>query len=113
MYLSMTDQDYEQVRREARLHTAKELGLGDGSTLSDAELDSAINIRDHVAHDLLQRFLDTYQLWWETSRELAESHPASPSQRERLVKMIDARDEIRKTLLNYLGYVRAREFVNT
>lgn len=81
--------------------------------MSDTQLDAAINSRDHVAHDLLHRFLDTYQLWWETSCKLAEAHPASPNQRERLVWMVDARDEIRKTFLKYLGYVRAREFVNS
>ena len=65
MYLSMTDQDYQDVCREARLHTARALRLVDVSDLADTDLDRSINREDHVAHDLLQRFLETYQQWWE------------------------------------------------
>lgn len=112
MYLSMSEQDYEGVRREARLQTAKALGVSDGSALSDSDLDAAISRADHVAHDLLHRFLDSYQQWWIKSLELADAQTSSPEDRELLVKMVDERDEIRKTLLNYLGYVRARDVVN-
>jgi len=112
MYLSMTEQDYQSVRREARLQTAQALGISDGSELSDPDLDAAISRADHVAHDLLHRFLDSYQQWWQKSLDLAGAHPSSLEERELLVKMIDERDEIRKTLLNYLGYVRARDVVN-
>jgi hypothetical protein len=80
--------------------------------LSDSDLDIAINRSDHIAHDLLHRFLDSYQQWWQKSIELADSQLPSPAERELLVKMIDERDEIRKTLLSYLGYVRARDVVN-
>ena len=112
MYLSMTEQDCQNVRREARLQTALALGISDGSALSDSELDTAINRSDHIAHDLLHRFLDSYQQWWHKSIELADPQLPAPAERELLVKMIDERDEIRKTLLNYLGYVRARDVVN-
>ena len=112
MYLSMSEQDYEGVRREARLQTAKALGVSDGSALSDSDLDAAISRADHVAHDLLHRFLDSYQQWWQKSLDLAGAQPSSLEERELLVKMIDERDEIRKTLLTYLGYVRARDVVN-
>ena len=112
MYLSMTEQDYQGVRREARLQTAIALGISDASDLSNADLDTAINRSDHIAHDLLHRFLDSYQQWWHKSNELADAQLPAPDERELLVKMIDERDEIRKTLLNYLGYVRARDFVN-
>jgi len=43
---------------------------------------------------------------------LADAQLPSPAERELLVKMIDERDEIRKTLLSYLGYVRAKDVVN-
>lgn len=112
MYLSMTEQDYQAVRREARLETALALGISDGSALSDSDLDLAINRSDHIAHDLLHRFLGSYQQWWQKSIELADAKLPSPDDRELLVKMIDERDEIRKTLLNYLGYVRARDVVS-
>lgn len=112
MYLSMSEQDYEGVRREARLQTAKALGVSDGSALSDSDLDAAISRADHVAHDLLHRFLDSYQQWWIKSLELADAQTSSPEDRKLLVKMVDERDEIRKTLLSYLGYVRARDVVN-
>ena len=112
MYLSMTEQDYQSVRREARLQAALALGISDGSALSDSEIDTAINRSDHIAHDLLHRFLDSYQQWWHKSIELADPQLPAPAERELLVKMIDERDEIRKTLLNYLGYVRARNVVN-
>ena len=80
--------------------------------LSDSDLDIAINRSDHIAHDLLHRFLDSYQQWWQKSIELADAQLPSPAERELLVKMIDERDEIRKTLLSYLGYVRAKDVVN-
>ena len=109
MYLSMSEQDYQDVRREARLQTALALGISGGSALSDSDLDLAINRSDHIAHDLLHRFLASYQQWWQKSIELADAQLPSPDERELLVKMIDERDEIRKTLLNYLSYVRARD----
>ena len=112
MYLSMTEQDYQGVRSEARLKTALALGISNASDLSDSDLDIAINRSDHIAHDLLHRFLDSYQQWWQKSIELADAQLPSPAERELLVKMIDERDEIRKTLLNYLGYVRARDVVS-
>ena len=112
MYLNMTDQDYQGVRRDARLQTALALGISDASDLSDSDLDTAINRSDHIAHDLLHRFLDSYQQWWQKSIELVDAQLPSPDERELLVQMIDERDEIRKTLLNYLGYVRARNIVN-
>jgi len=112
MYLSMTEQDYQDVRREARLQTALALGIADGLELSDSELDMAIHKSDHIAHDLLHRFLSSYQQWWQKSLELADAQLPSPDERELLVKMIDERDEIRKTLLNFLAYVRARDVVN-
>lgn len=112
MYLSMTEQDYQGVRRDARLQTALALGISDASILSDSDLDMAINRSDHIAHDLLHRFLNSYQQWWQKSIELAEAQLPSPDERELLVRMIDERDEIRKTLLSYLGYVRARDVVS-
>ena len=112
MYLSMSEEDYQTVRREARLQTALAIGIANGSELSDSDLDAAISKADHLAHDLLQRFLDSYQQWWQKSLDLAAAHPSSLEDRELLMKMIDERDEIRKTLLNYLGYVRARDVVN-
>ena len=112
MYLSMTKEDYQNVRREARLQTALALGIANAQDLSDSDLDMAINRSDHTAHELLRRFLDSYQQWWRKSLELADAQTSSADQRELLVKMIDERDEIRKTLLNYLGYVRARDVVN-
>ena len=112
MYLSMTEQDYQGVRRDARLQTALALGISDASALSDSDLDMAINRSDHIAHDLLHRFLYSYQQWWQKSIELAEAQLPSPDERELLVRMIDERDEIRKTLLSYLGYVRAKDVVN-
>jgi len=108
----MTEPEYQGVRREARLQTALALGISDGSALSDSDLDMAINRSDHTAHDLLHRFLNSYQQWWQKSIELADAQLSSPDERELLVKMIDERDEIRKTLLNYLGYVRARDVVS-
>ena len=113
MYLSMTDEDYQTVRREARLQTALALGIANGSELSDSDLDTAISRADHIAHDLLVRFLSSYQQWWQKSLDLGDAQTSSADERELLVKMIDERDEIRKTLLNYLGYVRARDVVNT
>lgn len=112
MYLSMTEQDYQSVRREARLQTARALGISEDSALADSDLDASINRADHVAHELLHRFLDSYQQWWQKSLELDDTQPPGQQQRELLVKMIDERDEIRKTLLNYLAYVRARDVVN-
>jgi hypothetical protein len=111
MYLSMTEQDYQGVRREARLQTALALGISNASNLSDSDLDKAINKSDHVAHDLLHRFLGSYQQWWVKSIELADAQLPSSDDLELLAKMIDERDEIRKTLLSYLGYVRARNVV--
>lgn len=108
----MTEQDYKGVRREARMQTALGLGISNASDLSDSDLDTAINRSDHIAHDLLHRFLDSYQQWWQKSNELADAQLPSPDERELLVQMIDERDEIRKTLLNYLGYVRAKDVVN-
>jgi hypothetical protein len=113
MYLSMTEQDYQNVRREARLQTALALGISNAPDLIDSDLDTAINRSDHIAYDLLYRFLVSYQQWWQKSLDLAEAQNSSADERELLVKMIDERDEIRKTLLNYLGYVRARDVVNT
>jgi hypothetical protein len=112
MYLSMTEQDYQNVRREARLQTALALGISNAPDLRDSDLDTAINRSDHTAHELLHRFLDSYQQWWRKSLELADAQASSTDDRELLVKMIDERDEIRKTLLSYLGYVRARDVVN-
>ena len=112
MYLSMTEQDYQSARREARLQTALALGISNAPDLSDSDLDTAINRSDHIAHDLFHRFLDSYQQWWQKSIELADAQLPSPDERELLVQMIDERDEIRKTLLNYLGYVRAKDVVN-
>jgi hypothetical protein len=113
MYLSMTEQDYQSVRREARLQTELALGISNAPDLIDSDLDTAINRSDHIAHDLLHRFLVSYQQWWQKSLDLADAQTSSADERELLVKMIDERDEIRKTLLNYLGYVRARDVVNT
>jgi hypothetical protein len=113
MYLSMTEQDYQSVRREARLQTALALGISNAPDLIDSDLDTVINRSDHIAHDLLHRFLASYQQWWQKSLDLADAQTSSADERELLVKMIDERDEIRKTLLNYLGYVRARDVVNT
>ena len=73
MYLSMTEQDYQGVRREPRLQTALALGISDASELSDADLDTAINKSDHIAHDLLHRFLESYQQWWQKSIKLADA----------------------------------------
>lgn len=112
MYLSMTEEDYQNVRRQARLQTAMALGIANAPDLSDSDLDTTINRSDHTAHELLHRFLDSYQQWWQKSLELADGQTSSADQRELLVKMIDERDEIRKTLLSYLGYVRARDVVN-
>jgi len=112
MYLSMTEQDYQDVRREARLQTARAIGIPDESDATDCDLDASINRADHVAHDLLHRFLDSYQQWWQKSLELEDAHPPTQEERELLVKMIDERDEIRKTLLSYLGYMRARDSVS-
>jgi hypothetical protein len=112
MYLSMTEQNYQSVRRDARLQTALALGIPDASTLSDYDLDMAINRSDYIAHDLLQRFLNSYQQWWQKSIELADAQLPSADERELLVKMIDERDEIRKTLLSYLDHVRARDVVS-
>jgi hypothetical protein len=108
----MTEEDYQNVRREARLQTALALGIVNAPDLSDSDLDTAISRSDHTAHALLHRFLDSYQQWWQKSLELADGQTSSADQRELLVKMIDERDEIRKTLLSYLGYVRARDVVN-
>jgi hypothetical protein len=43
MYLSMTEQDYQSVRREARLQTALALGISNAPDLIDSDLDTAIN----------------------------------------------------------------------
>jgi hypothetical protein len=46
MYLSMTEEDYQNVRTEARLQTALALGIANAQDLSDSDLDMAINRSD-------------------------------------------------------------------
>jgi hypothetical protein len=51
MYLIMTEQDYQDVRREARLQTARAIGIPDESDATDCDLDASINRVDHVTHE--------------------------------------------------------------
>lgn len=69
----MTEQDYQDVLHEARVQVAKALAVPDHLELTDNQLDAAIQSADQVASGLLNRFLNTYEQWWNQSLLLSEA----------------------------------------
>jgi len=102
MYLSMTEQDYEEVIKEARIVVAKRLGIS-----VDREpvwfLRSAIRCRDSLAADLLDKFIEVYTDWWKASCSTTQGESDSKETIKRIKLLIDRRGLMRTALMSYLN----------
>jgi hypothetical protein len=101
MYLTMTDQDFQDVIQEAPIMVARRIGVS--SDQDPSQLLEAIEQQDKLASGLLNKFIDAYTEWWQTSSKLIQGEKQAPEMVDDIQKLIDKRSQIRLALLNYLN----------
>jgi hypothetical protein len=111
MYLGMTEEDYDSVIKLVPINVADRLGIQSAPLLAEEDLKNAIRQADETAFTLMQDFLATYQAWWQKSKEVGAMDAPTSNDKERVISLIDRRDEIRRALLNYLNYARMKNTV--
>lgn len=99
MYLAMTQEEYEQVPREAIETVANRIGIASDSY--DPDLFSKIEKIDPLAAGLLDRYTHIYANWWLLANSITQGGP-----KEDLVdlqRLIIRRGSIRAALMTYLN----------
>jgi hypothetical protein len=101
MYLTMTQQDYEEVVSEAPKIVAKRMGLSDN--LDKSSIMGEIGKIDPLAAGLLETFIKVYTEWYTTSYATIQGEPNSEESVNAIHRLIHKRGQMRSALISYLS----------
>lgn len=104
MYLSMTQEEFEEVINEAPRTVAKRLGIDYNQ--DNNELFKLILKADPLASGLLDKYIGAYTEWWETSRASTQSDLDWEGTRESakiIQRLIGKRGHMCSALRHYLN----------
>ncbi len=101
MYLTMTQQDFEDVINEAPRIVAQRLPLS--ADQKQGNLRDEIRKVDPLAAGLLEKFIETYTEWWKASCAATQGEPDSKESAKDIQRLIDKRGQMRSALISYLN----------
>ena len=101
MYLSMTQQDFQDVIDDAPRIVATRLGLSVDQ--DQHQLLEQIRETDPLAAGLLEKFIDAYKEWWSASCAVTQGGPDSAESAKVVQRLIDKRGQVRSALISYLN----------
>lgn len=101
MYLSMTQQDFQEVIDDAPRIVATRLGLPVDQV--QHQLLRQIREKDSLAVGLLEKFIDAYKEWWDASCKATQGGPDSAESAKVVQRLIDKRGQMRSALISYLN----------
>lgn len=101
MYLTMTQQDFQNVIDDAPRIVATRLGLS--LDQSQDRLLQQIRETDPLAGGLLEKFIEAYKEWWTASCEATQGGADSTESAKVVQRLIDKRGQMRSALISYLN----------
>lgn len=94
----MNQQDFEEVINDAPKIVANWMGI----PMDSPNLLEQIKKEDDLAANLLEKYIEAYTEWWETSCSATQGEPTSSSEAKVIQRLIDKRGHMRQSLMGYL-----------